>query len=367
MLKLGLIARQDNSGLGIQTWEAYNHLHPSKTMVVDFTAYKDMKQYPERYQDALTVHGIPDFQQTREFLKDLDLVFTCETPYSYHFLETARQMGVKTIIQPNYEFSGWIKNPTLPRPDLFVIPSRWHYDEFPEPKVYLPVPIATEHFKPNTSESATRFLHIAGWPAANDRNGTRDLLEALKQVKSNIEMTIFCQKPDYLVNTVRGNQLPRNVRLIMQNIGPDNYWEIYDNQDVLVMPRRYGGLCLPVNEAFGAGLPVIMPDIEPNNKWLPKEWLYKADLDFTFQPGRLGSPIDVYKSDPEQLAKMIDKFASSRDFYTDSKTVASQIAEDHSWEKLLPLYQKTFSGILKLKHDQGFDSGSQDRKIRPGR
>jgi hypothetical protein len=44
-----------------------------------------------------------------------------------------------------------------------------------------------------------------------------------------------------------------------------NYLDQYKDGDVLVIPRKYGGLCLPMQEALAHGIPVIMPDIEPND------------------------------------------------------------------------------------------------------
>jgi glycosyltransferase involved in cell wall biosynthesis len=49
--------------------------------------------------------------------------------------------------------------------------------------------------------------------------------------------------------------------------------ELYTRVDALILPRRYGGLCLPMNEALLSGLPVIMPDCSPNNDVLPERWL----------------------------------------------------------------------------------------------
>jgi glycosyltransferase involved in cell wall biosynthesis len=37
--------------------------------------------------------------------------------------------------------------------------------------------------------------------------------------------------------------------------------------DVLVLPRRYAGLCLPALEAMADGCPVIMTDAPPQNGW----------------------------------------------------------------------------------------------------
>ena len=43
-MKLGLIARADNTGLGMQTWEFYRAMKPEKTLVVDISAMNGNKQ-----------------------------------------------------------------------------------------------------------------------------------------------------------------------------------------------------------------------------------------------------------------------------------------------------------------------------------
>jgi glycosyltransferase involved in cell wall biosynthesis len=128
---------------------------------------------------------------------------------------------------------------------------------------------------------------------------------------------------------------------------PENYWEMYD-ADVMVMPRRYGGLCMPVNEALGAGMPIIMPAISPNKDWLPKEWLTPAELKFTtiFKRGNLS--IDVYLTEPMVLAKKIDQFANDPDFYQEQVQKARKLAKEYSWGTLKPLYSETFNNMLKL-------------------
>lgn len=344
-MKLGLIARMDNSGLGTQTWELYNHLKPVKTMVVDYHLHRDMRQYPERYQegDVVFVSTIPTPKEIDTFLRDIDVLFMCETSYSWLMLTTARERGIKTIIQPNYEFSGWIKNETLPKPDVFAVPSKWNYDKFPDNKIFLPVPIATERFTPNVSGSAKKFLHIAGIPAANDRNGTTSLIEALQYVTSDITLTITCQRKGHLEDLLRGRKVPSNVRVILDNTSPDNYWTQYQ-QDVMIIPRRYGGLCLPVNEALGAGMPVVMTDIYPNNEWLPNEWLVPAEKATSFQPGIKGNSIDVFRTDPKLLAAKIDEFAD-REFYHNAKEKANTLAKEYSWNNLLSFYNQVLERL----------------------
>jgi glycosyltransferase involved in cell wall biosynthesis len=237
------------------------------------------------------------------------------------------------VVQPNFEFFPWLRNPRWPQPDLFAFPSLWRYDEVPfENKTYLPVPIATERFTPSQKPASapTDFLHIIGKPAAHDRNGTHDLLTALRYVRSTIKLTIKCQFPDY----VKDAEVPPNVNLHIDTAHTHHYWDNYRGYDVLVMPRRYGGLCLPVNEALGAGMPVIMPDIDPNNKWLPDAWLVPAFKAGEFMAKNM---VDVYETDPEALAAKIDQFTDP-DFYRWHQMKAVDLAGELSWEALTPRY-----------------------------
>ena len=45
----------------------------------------------------------------------------------------------------------------------------------------------------------------------------------------------------------------------------------------MIMPRRYGGLCLPLAEAMTSGLPVFRSSVSPNNE-LPADWLIPGEF-----------------------------------------------------------------------------------------
>jgi glycosyltransferase involved in cell wall biosynthesis len=87
----------------------------------------------------------------------------------------------------------------------------------------------------------------------------------------------------------------------------DNYQDIYHGADALILPRRYGGNCLPLNEAISTGMPVLMPDISPNNQFLDRTWLMPAEIVGQFEPRTV---IDIYGVKPEDLAAKIDEFAA---------------------------------------------------------
>jgi glycosyltransferase involved in cell wall biosynthesis len=76
----------------------------------------------------------------------------------------------------------------------------------------------------------------------------------------------------------------------------------------MVMPRRYAGLCLPMNEALVSGLPVFMTDISPNNQILPSDWLVSSSKVSTLMTR---VKLDVYEADVRELAKKIDRYVDS--------------------------------------------------------
>jgi hypothetical protein len=351
-VKLGLIARPDNSGLGIQTWELHRHLSPDKTLVIDLSGIADKDDhcnkhaYLERFPGAIVHQGLaPPPDVVEEFLDDLDVVFTAETFYSHDLLHRARHHGIKTILQYNYEF---LHLTAHPQPTLFAAPSLWHYFNTPlKNKVHLPVPIATDRFTPNPDPPATArtFLHPVGRPAIHDRNGTEDLIDALPLVRSDITVIFRCQRPGYVQGLLRDRDFPANVDVRVDDSAPRDYWRSYENIDAVILPRRYGGLCLPANEAIGAHVPILMPDIDPNNRWLPSEWLVPSRQMSEFQAV---NPVIVYHTPPTTLALYIDNLAMSSDAYSHALRQARLLAKACSWEALLPQYQKMFQRVMEM-------------------
>lgn len=338
-MRLGLIARADSRGLGIQCKGVYDALRPARTMVVDCPSANPLPLRRDWYPDATWINGLPTAPDFRSWLTGVDVVYTAETGYGQALWSEAERASVKTILHFNREFLDPADHPTL-----WAAPSMWRYDEAPDPKLFLPVPIALARFADLQREAkptATHFLHIIGRPAVHDRNGTVDLLAALPYVRSRVTVTIRCQDPAYVPSLLHARSVPANVELVIHSADIPNYWENYRGADVLVMPRRFGGLCLPVQEALGAGAPVIMPNISPN-EWLPGDWLVPAAKTGTFVAK---ARIDIHATDPRALAAKIDQFATDRDFYAESQTAARDLAKRHSWDALLPEYRRVLASL----------------------
>lgn len=352
MTRLGLIARADNTGLGHQSWAFHRHVQPDRTLIVDLTGKsesgKDLTVHPERFPGDTLVSGVPGRRMLNAFLDGLDAVFTMETPYNYELYSLARQRGIRTVLQGNWELLDYLQDGPHQNhlPDVLALPSTWHLSEARHrlgdrmEVIHLPVPIEE---LPSPAEppllplTASRFLHVAGYPAVGDRNGTRDLLAALRYVKSTITVALTCQRPGFLGALIDSGQTPDNVTLVIDSAPTEHFWDLYHRQHALILPRRYGGLCLPLNEAAGAGIPTLMPDISPNSDWLPPDWLTPATLDNTIYTKTL---IDVYRTDPLGLATRIDRLATDEDFYGKTRRQARMLAEKYSWDALLPYYRE---------------------------
>jgi glycosyltransferase involved in cell wall biosynthesis len=335
--KLGLIAYANNSGLGAQTRRLAQMLRPELVMIIDSQSFSvNRKQHFEWYKDYkhFTTRTFPSDSDVIHFMQDLTHIFLCEDPYNFNMLYWAKQKGIKVYCQSNYEFCQNLNKHYLPRPDLFLMPSYWMIDDmeskFGKNKVkYLPPPLDSSEFKEprkdnmaRTIREKRRFLHVIGTLVSEDRNGTLDLLEAVKLSKSDYKLVIHSQHPlpiEYYLE---------DPRIVYRMQDFTNNFDIYRNFDAFILPRRFGGLSLTTNEALASGLPVIMTDISPNNKLLPKDWLIQSEKKGQFFAR---SEIPLYSADHKKLAKVIDNFTCD----IDSKVKAFEIAEDNFSPKVL--------------------------------
>lgn len=370
-MKIGLIARADNSGLGMQTWEFFKHMHPHRTMVVDISRLNGNKQYYERYGENIYsnmfIKGFPTPRDIEYFLQELDVVFIAEAAYNPYLYERARELGVKTANQYNYEFFDWYDAPREKMPDLFIAPSMWHYADVNAfvnnfnvktgndiGHVYLHCPVNRELLPFRQNGKARIFLHVAGKSAAHDRNGTMAVIAASRYLKTDAQIIIHFQGEQGLghqaTNTIADyaqylSTHGDDEKVTIEQIDFKDYQDVYTQGDVLLLPRRYGGNCLPLNEALSVGMPVIMTDISPNNYLLPKNWLIPAHKAAQFTP-RDNLTVDIYDVDPIALAAKIDEFYNMEEIsFGIENATANRIARTISWEEMKPKYDKVFAEL----------------------
>lgn len=337
-MRLGIIARSDLTGLGVQSRNWVRLLNPDKVILIDSTPFNKNKQHPEWYKDynVLTINGFISTGEIDKVLDGIDVLLTFEIAYSYELIKAAKDRGVKVILQNNWEFTDYLQTKGLPLPDLLVNHSYWNLDKqkrlWPEITEYCATPLFIEEFEDNYIQNIhrtgkIRFLHVAGRKTYEDRNGTQDILEAVKRIPTDVdfELVIKTQTTDVECD---------DPRVTIDRNSPVDEKELYYDFDAMIMPRRYGGACLPMNEALASGLPVMMTDVDPNNKILPETWLIKATKKSSFMAR---TKIDVYQSDIDVLARRIQDFAEiGYDDLIECKMSARDIAEEeYSSEAIL--------------------------------
>lgn len=345
-MRLGLIARMDKTGLGNQTRALTEMLNPSKILVIDSRSFHpDQQQFP-RFFIGKNAYNSPGFIRPMDgikFIKNVDVLFSCETFYSPTLINDAKVRGIKTVLQYNWEFFENLLPGNRPLPDLLISPSHWKLEEAREKfgnVVYLPPPTNEDKFarariyNHGMIPERPKFLHIVGKQAMHDRNGTKDLIEALKYTDADFELHIKAQKPLEGIDT-------SDRRIFMDYGNPLSEVDLYVGYDAMILPRKYAGLCLPMNEALMSGLPVIMTDIEPNNVVLPSEWLVTAHSSGSFMTKTM---VDIYAADLRSLAERIEWLCET-DLVKEKEKAYKIGFDNYSFEVLRPKYQEVLESL----------------------
>lgn len=338
-MRLGVIARPEDRGLGLQTWEVTRHLQCSVLVVDVLEQRTDIASHWDRFPDAVRAvwrHG--KFLKPRlvgDWLESVDVVYSAETFYDQKLPDWAYAVDTRTVVQVNPEF--W--RPTRWRePDAQWSATSWRLEHIAPGTEVVPYPVAAERFTPVPQhDGPTRWLHVAGRRAIYDRNGTETLLEALPLLRQPCSVTIAVQDGD------EPPQLPRVPRYVdVQVRGPvANYWDQYADADALVMPRRYGGLCMPVQEACAAGLAILMPDCAPNRDTWPIVPVRVHGYD---QLHMRAGEVAVANVDHMDLARQMDALAEPCKRHVQQQASLGW-ATWHSWQRQGPDWLERFQAL----------------------
>lgn len=336
-MRLGLIARCEQArGLAIQGRNFYDHMPVDKVLCVRMPRPDGVEcpwWYENRTDARYDIRGLClDEEVVRPWLQDLDVVFCVETPHDWRVPEWCREFNVRLVVQGNPEFVRHQIEDT-PHPDRWWWPTSWRLDELPEGDV-MPVPMDRRPAKRST-DTKLHILHVIGKRAHGDRNGTEMLVQAMRMVHQPMKLTIHSIDGDVA-------QFSRNraVELKLNLDSVDDLWSMYDDQDILVLPRRYGGLSLPAVEASAAGLVVAMTDCSPNKEL--------AAVLFPARPRgtlRLAcGDIPSWQANPNEMAQMLDVLATDFTIGEYLRDVQGELL--HTWDEMRPRYMRAFEALL---------------------
>lgn len=327
-MRLGLIARADDGGLGTLTQEFARHLKVERALIVDLGHKARGVTNLERINAAVAntrSSSLPLSDESIEWLvKDLDVVYTAETPYNLNLFAIAREHRCRVVLHAMPEL---LKDEYK---DCEVwLPTTWQAGEVKHSRI-IPVPVATERFTYRQRKSVKTLLHIPG-EAMLDRNGTDLLMEALPKVKSEVTVIVAGSK-----------MIERKFGLVTVKGRPHapNYWQNFtDDIDLLVMPRRYGGLCLPVQEAAACGIPSLMLELEPQTDWpvvtIPAQAQSQARM--------AGGTFRTHTTSPDLLAATIDHLCQVN--ISALSNDAKDWAQSISWNEWNEIYAKSLDTL----------------------
>ena len=327
-MRVGLVGRSDARGLGHISREFFRNMRPARTLIVEPTGSghaSNRSWYPSTDTERVAHVGwstanprFPD-GPFRRWLADLDVVYGAETFYDPRFVEFAQEAGVATVLHVNPEF---YRRGVSDQATAVWNQSPWLHDRLRADAEVVPVPVATDRF-PTRQVNLTRplrVLHIAGNVAAHDRNGTTAAVAAMRGTQG-VEFTVLSQRRIAGVETRRA---------------AGDYWDMYTGHDVLVMPRRYAGQSLPVQEALAAGLAVIMPDCPPNDWWTPVIRVTATAAGTVETPG---GEVPVHDTDVGALTDAVQRLADDRDALSEARSAGLAWARENSWTALRPFYE----------------------------
>jgi len=323
-MKIGSIIFATQSGLGILAKDFYDNGIITDVLVVEHGKYDNMDWYKDSY--VIKNHTVTNDDKNIifDFVKNVDCLFLFETNFFPEILEAAKQYNKKIILMPMYESSIF---PILA--DLYLCPSildsdyyRYMYPDHHIDTITVPV---NSNIKWKQRTTARKFIHNAGNGSFNDRNGTNIILEAMKYVKSPIELTIRSQTN--IENTISDSR-------IKINTGTVSYKNLWTDGDVFIFPERFNALSLPIQEAFSSGLLVMSGNRYPINTWLPNLPLITPNKYIIEQNNNIQYKSAIY--DPKTVAEFIDNWYG-KNIETHSN-IGKQWGQQNSWKQLKSKY-----------------------------
>lgn len=307
---IGSVVLATDQGLGYLAKDFYDNGVIDKVYVHPHTTRENHYDwYPERYKDFV------------DLLDNINTLLLFETPFDTNYIKLAQMRGIKVVFMPMYECT----RPVIARmADRIINPSALDQKHYPE-GIFVTVPVPS-YIQWKHRKKAKVFVHNAGNGGLGGRNGTTELLKAMKYVKNPIKLIIRSQKE--LENKIRDKRIEYRVGTFRNDT-------LYSEGDVFVFPEKFNGLSLPIQEAYASGMAVMCGDRFPMNAWLPTEPMIPVKK---YQKQFVTCHFDSAVYDPKDIADTIDKWYNNDISFLSLK--GKEWGEMHSWDRLKDLYRE---------------------------
>jgi hypothetical protein len=324
---VGSIGFACHSGLGHLLRDFHREGIVDPVMVIHHPHYQNYSHwYPARFQS----------RDRDRFLDCLDVLLLFENGHDWPTVRLAKERGKRVVLIPNYEYTPY---PIPVEPDLVLCASALDVDFYKSRyrTHLLPIPVSMPW---RLRERSLSFVHNAGHGGYDWREGTPELLEAMKLVKSPARLTVRIQPGEARTwHLVRDWERLPNVDL--QYGERSDEVGLWDTGDVCVAPQKYNGMSLPLQEAFASGMLVLTTRRYPMITWLPTEPMFDPKGTERHK-GRLAVEIERCILSPENIAAAID-YWYDRDVRGYSQ-LGKEWGERNSWEALRPKYLEALHG-----------------------
>lgn len=352
-MRVGSFVYATDQGLGILAKSFYDHGIVTDVMVVRHGRHTT---HDEWYPNAKQITDLRNREQQvamMVFAASMDVMLFFETPFYWPVIEACRQANVPTALMPMFE----CMPERIPyQPDLFINPSHLDQQYYPQ-GIHIPVPVEYPWRK---RERAEVFVHNAGHGGLKGRNGTLELMQALRFIKSDAKIIIRAQDPralDYTTEARIGQ-----VEFVFKQVP---YETLFAEGDVFVFPEKFNGLSLPLQEARAAGMLVMCGARFPMTEWLPgyvrfanisnDPILEQRDVQLLipvkgYHRERIGPPYNEYdcaEFDPRDIAARIDEWYG-QDISEYSLSGRAWV-EAMSWNVLRPQYIQALETLCRKK------------------
>lgn len=324
-----IVVRVDQGGLGEQTRALAHYLNPDVVLAVDLPEHKRRGDSQLDRLGHLPIVATVDTDVIPtgllvELARTVDRLITVECLYTDPAGWAAVNAETVTVLVANPEL--YADYPAT----RIVLPTSWRIDRFRSATI-VPHPVdidaAAAHARTRTGPARV-FLHVEA-PAMCDRNGSDIVAAALAHVAEPCTLIVRSHRPrrggPFAVDRIG------RVRIVWDNTRPADWTACYhpDDADVLLLPRRYGGLSMVVQEAAALGMPAVMLDVDPQRAEGWPGWRLPAHRLRTVL--MRGGEFDVHTCPPETLATAMTMLARGERDLEGESTRALAWAAARSW------------------------------------
>ena len=341
-MKIGSIVLSTNQGLGYLARDFYNSGLFDHILIKKSIRFQDNPEWfpgarviGPRNTDFANVFDKQDVPLIIDFLSKIDILFLFEIPFYNNLYKLCREMGVKVALMPMYE-----STPFPTEADLYICPSKldlkYYQEMYPNRKsVFVPVPVP-DQISWKSRQKAEVFVHNAGNGGTLGRNSTKEVIEAMKYVKSPMKLILRTQKIDFD---------PGDPRIDYRK-GTEKFSDLYEEGDVFLFPEKFNGLSLPLQESYASGMLVMTSRRFPNTDWLPDAPLIQPSQKEQIRMN--GISLEKSLFDPKEIASNIDKWYGKD--ISKYSLMGREWYNKHSWSSLKEDYLKTLEDLKNEKY-----------------